>query len=199
MRRALQLIYQDILEFHQRALQFFSRKSAHPSSRLEPSQLTKSASVWRQVFRALWKDFDTRFKGILDNLRRHKHGIESLASLLHFKRYAGDTVKVLDELQRLEQAQMTANNYLGNILLDRERERYFTVQQWILGEQCIAGGTNSLDHEAACEVRKEHQGTGTWILKHNKILHWKDTDFPKYPILWLNGIPGAGESLRMMQ
>ncbi|KAI9869334.1 MAG: hypothetical protein M1813_000123 [Trichoglossum hirsutum] len=64
MQKVLEQYYEDILEFHRRALKFFSRRG------------------WKLLFKATWKTFETRFRVILDNLDRDKNLIESQACLL---------------------------------------------------------------------------------------------------------------------
>ncbi|KAE8449029.1 hypothetical protein EG329_008617 [Mollisiaceae sp. DMI_Dod_QoI] len=67
MQRVLGLIYQDILEFHRRALFVFKRRS------------------WKRIFHSTWKTFNTHFSRLLQNLHRHKIDIERQASLIEIE------------------------------------------------------------------------------------------------------------------
>ncbi|KAF8454286.1 hypothetical protein BDZ91DRAFT_562030 [Kalaharituber pfeilii] len=67
MRKLLGLVYQDILEFHSRALKIIQRPA------------------WNLIFRAAWKDLAECLKQIRDKLSWHKELIESQASLVEFK------------------------------------------------------------------------------------------------------------------
>ncbi|KAG8532913.1 uncharacterized protein KY384_002791 [Bacidia gigantensis] len=59
------LFYADILEFHRRAYKFFRRRA------------------WTMVFGSLWKTFNFRFLGILENLRKHRNLIDSEANAIN--------------------------------------------------------------------------------------------------------------------
>jgi hypothetical protein len=51
-----------------------------------------------------------------------------------------------------------------------------------------------IDQDCATETRHGSQ-TGQWILRHEKVMDWMNSQSTKNPFLWLNGIPGAGELL----
>ena len=52
---------------------------------------------------------------------------------------------------------------------------------------------NSLaDHEGALEIRLEYPESGKWILRHPYLKDWMDLTCTNVPVLWINGIPGAG-------
>ena len=149
---------------------------ANPSSSFE--SLTR-CEVWRQVFRSVWKDFKTRFQNILDRLRRHREVIESQANLLHFQQYQLDRAKRLEDLHRSEN--------------ERRQKNYKEALEW------ISGADTNLDHESACAARSEYPGSGRWILKHSKLQNWKEANEPVSSILWLNGIPGAGKLIWLLE
>ncbi|KAF8462703.1 hypothetical protein BDZ91DRAFT_327772 [Kalaharituber pfeilii] len=67
MQTVLGLVYQDILEFHARALKVVQRPA------------------WNLIFRAAWKDLATPFEQIRAKLTRHKGLIECQASLIEFE------------------------------------------------------------------------------------------------------------------
>ena len=157
MDEALSLLYGDILEFHQRALRIFQFRT------------------WRQVFGSIWKNFNTRFQHILEDLRRHKQLIESQATALHFRQYNADRQLIIENLQHLEDAES-----------DR---RYLGLLQWLMPV-----GIRS-DHEAITEVWREFPRSGEWIFRNPKYSTWRTDDVPRSPILWLRGIPGAGKTV----
>jgi hypothetical protein len=129
-------------------------------------------TVWRQVFKSMWKDFKNRFQHILDRLRDHRALIESQATLLHFQQYQADRIRLLDDLDRSEKGEL--------------HKKYREVLEW------VSGGKTIVDHESACEARSEYPDSGRWILKNNKLQNWRHADTPISSLLWLNGIPGAG-------
>jgi len=157
MDEALALVYGDILEFHRRALRLFT------------------LPTWRQAFRSIWKDFNSRFEHILRDLRRHKELIESQATALHFQQYQADRQIIFEKFELLEIAET--------------KRKYSAVLQW------FAGADSLLDHEDTCKVRHEFPTTGHWILKHSKYSTWRMDDVPRTSTVWLNGIPGAGKTV----
>lgn len=171
MVKVLGFIYKDILDFHKRAIRFFSGR------------------VWRQVFRSVWSDFKTRFSGILEGLRRHKELIQAQASLLHYKQYQQDSQETMRHIRQYEYDREIMIEKLENLEAEGSAKKYDTVMEW------IAGAQTHLDHEAFCAIRDEYKGSGDWILKHEKVQNWREADTPVSSILWLNGIPGAGKTI----
>jgi NACHT domain len=157
MDEALAKIYDDILEFHRRALRFFN------------------LPTWRQMFRSVWKDFNSRFEHILRDLRRHKDLIESQATALHFQQYQVDRQMVFDKLNHLETAE--------------RKRKYSELLQWFLGADAL------LHHEDICKVRQEFPNSGGWLLKQPDYSSWKEDSVPRVSTLWLSGIPGAGKTV----
>ncbi|KAF2474163.1 C2H2 domain-containing protein [Lindgomyces ingoldianus] len=132
MLQALELIYMDILEFHQHALRFFTGK------------------VWKRFFRSMWNDFGTKFNGILKSLGRHKRLIETRAHLIHFRQYQEDIEEMntkLDLLVAEEQNKKTkaVKEWIAagsQAKLDHEkfcevRSSYPTTGLWILRNEYI--------------------------------------------------------------
>lgn len=157
MRRVLELMYGDILEFHRHALKIFKR------------------SAWKQFFRSSWKTFNTRFQCILSNLSRHRNLIESQASLV--------------EYEQSKLARLAAQNSFEEIAKSEKDRRFIAVIEKV-------HPPNSLnDHEQAVEARQEHPGTGRWILGAGQLRQWMDPLATDVPVLWVNGIPGAGKTI----
>lgn len=48
------------------------------------------------------------------------------------------------------------------------------------------------DHEGAVEKRLEYLESGKWILGDPFLRGWMDLTRSNIPVLWVNGIPGAG-------
>ena len=133
----------------------------------------------RQFFRSLWKDFDSRFKYLLNDLKRQKEVVESHANQIHIQNYESDRLKIFEEFEHAQAR--------------RAEERYMFVMQWISAAAVI------LDHEDHCAVRQEEYNatnhwTSRWILSNEEIEAWLAPQVPKSSMLWINGIPGAGMS-----
>jgi hypothetical protein len=131
--------------------------------------------VVKQLWRSAWKDFQTRFKRLLEGLGRHREIIQSQANLLHFQQYQMDRRKFIEDLVKREQTE--------------QEEKYIAVRKW------ISGAESSLDHEDACSAWRKYTGTGKWILKTEHIRNWRDAQPPRDSSLWINGIPGAGKTV----
>lgn len=129
--------------------------------------------MWQQFFQALWKSFDTEFGAILRDLREHMALIESQATVAQF-------------------SEILATRTLVELQFDRDREaevlkRRMVVHQWLAAANCGA------DQEAYAKVHQEHVGTGQWLLRENRFCSWFDPVFCSTHLLWMNGIPGAGQ------
>ncbi|KAI9663834.1 MAG: hypothetical protein M1821_007324 [Bathelium mastoideum] len=181
MQEILQLIYADILEFHKKAIKFFSRP------------------VWRQLLSSTWKDFKIRFDKILVRLQSHKGLLSEQATLASYRQRQRDSEGLHDFFQEsaLSRQQISLyieryekdRNHFETLEEDRARAKKIGVLQWISGAQ------SESDHEAQCAIRESCPGSGNWILKNPKIETWKVSQAPPSSIAWLNGKPGAGKTV----
>jgi hypothetical protein len=121
----------------------------------------------------MWKDFNSQFDGILRSLRRHKELIESRANLAQYRRYQEDMRDLKDKL--------------GELVEVERNKKALLVKEWL-----ATGSQAQIDHENFLAVRQHYPNTGRWILKNESILNWITADIPITPLVWLNGIPGAG-------
>jgi hypothetical protein len=140
------------------------------------------------VFRSIWKDFGTRFKGLLDSLRQHRQLIVEQAELLHFEESQSDSQAVLAHIQQYEQDRAAKLDRLKKQEGDEKDRKYLAVLDWFSAAQ-----TTASDHDNFRGTRNSYKASGKWILNHEKIQNWREMDPPVSSILWLNGIPGAGE------
>ena len=133
--------------------------------------------VWKQIFQAVWKTFDTDFSAILKNMREHRKLIESTASVATFE----------EILRAREIAAMS----LASIKEEETNKRREVVYQW------LSAANTEIDQETHQKAREPYPGTGHWLLKANRFNAWFDPDFCSTHLLWLCGIPGAGKSHTM--
>ena len=145
------------------------------------------ATVWRQIFRSIWKDFGTRFNQILEGLSRHKQLIVEQAALLHFQQYREDSQKALLYIQQYEQDRSERIMLLKAQEEEKMKRKYRDLLEWF-----SAAKTTAQDHQTFHDIRCKYAGSGGWILKDEKIQNWMGVDTPVASVLWLNGIPGAG-------
>ena len=130
------------------------------------------AVAWRQLFHSSWKTFRTQFQCILTSLSRHKHLVESQASLV--------------EYEQSNAARVIAQSSFEDAAKAERLRRLLAVIEKINAPSTIA------DHEAFTELRQEYPPSGRWILQHPFFRNWKDFTCPHADLLWINGIPGAG-------
>ena len=135
-------------------------------------ETNKCPTAWKQLFRSSWKTFKTNFQCILSNLSRHKTLIESQASLA--------------EYEQAKLARLAAQNSFEQIAKGEKSRRLTAVIEKVHPPNCLN------DHEQAVEVRQEYPETGKWILRSDQLKQWMDPLSTDVPVLWVNGIPGAG-------
>ncbi|KAF8457906.1 hypothetical protein BDZ91DRAFT_852248 [Kalaharituber pfeilii] len=157
MRQVLGLVYQDILEFHSRALKIIQRPA------------------WSLIFKAAWKDLANPLRHICEKLGWHKALIESQASLIEFK-----------EAKRGRELERQAFEREEN---ENRRRRKVEITNW------LAAADTRVDQESFEELRHEYPGTGSWILKDERIKRWLDASKITDTELWLFGVPGAGKTV----
>jgi hypothetical protein len=61
------------------------------------------------------------------------------------------------------------------------------VVNWLSAADAI------LDQEASAAMRSEYPAAGRWVFEDPKMKAWADPVNSVVPILWMNGIPGAGK------
>ena len=108
----------------------------------------------------------TDFDQILNSLRRHKELLESEKG----------TAAIL-EMQRLRQDIAAA---------ERGRRRITVFDK-------IKSAKYEEDQESASKKRGG-SNSGYWILRRRQFQDWSNIHMRADPILWINGIPGAGKS-----
>ncbi|KIX07723.1 uncharacterized protein Z518_02377 [Rhinocladiella mackenziei CBS 650.93] len=171
MRNALKLMYYDILTFHRKAHRFFS------------------GPAWKKIFHAFWKDFKTRFDGILKSLSYHKNIIESQAQLLHFQRYDQDRMQLLACLKQYEDLREDLWKRIDEQESAELQKKYADAIAW------LAASSPTYEHERALEKRERYPDSGKWIFEKPQMVDWKDGNTPSSPLFWLNGMPGAGKTV----
>ena len=64
--------------------------------------------------------------------------------------------------------------------------RILAVQTW------LSAANATIDQQNGTDVGNENPGTGRWLLTVDKYQSWFNIDLCSTPLLWMNGIPGAG-------
>lgn len=170
---ALAEIYADILEFHGAALRVFNQPSGYHKCE-EVEFLIYFTVAWRALFRSAWKDFKTRFQHILNDLCRHKQLVESRASLIEYQAAQAERAHARNSFAILEEAE--------------RKNRHLAVVNWLSATDAV------LDQEASTAMRSEDLTAGQWFFEEPMMKAWIDPAKSTLPLLWMNGIPGAGRN-----
>ena len=92
----------------------------------------------------------------------------------------------LVEYEQSETARLSAQNSFEVIAKAEILRRSLAVTEKIHPPNTLT------DHEGAAEIRQDYPDSGRWILRHAALRDWMDFRRPNIPVLWVNGIPGAG-------
>ncbi|KAK7397580.1 hypothetical protein QQX98_013055 [Neonectria punicea] len=131
--------------------------------------------TWKQLFQATWKGFAFKLEELKDNMRRHGRLVESQASIVQF-----------DETQKQRRLAEISFQGLQNVYF---RQRLHDVKQW------LSPYNSKLQHDMCAKAKAECPGSGAWLLGDNRFKAWFDPIYCTTPLLWLNGIPGAGKTV----
>jgi hypothetical protein len=99
--------------------------------------------------------------------------VESQATLIQFDQF--------------EQARITQEKEFQIMRQNEEKRQTIAVRDW------LSAANTEADQENYGEIRAQYPGTGYWLLQRRHVQAWLDPNSPSTPLLWLNGIPGAGE------
>ncbi|KAI1769276.1 hypothetical protein GGR53DRAFT_473750 [Hypoxylon sp. FL1150] len=157
MKTVLSMIFQDILEFHREAIKHFKQR------------------LWKQLFQATWRGFTDKINYLKKNLERHRHLIESHA-----------TIVIFEEVQLTrESARRSLEQHL-EIEHDRRRQR---VMEWL-----SPFSVEDLQDQHRT-IRSVCGDTGRWLLNDPRFQKWYNPVQCQTPSLWIYGKPGAGKTI----
>ena len=151
-------------------------------------------SVWQRFFKSVWKGFSTEFSGILKNLERHKGFVEDCMQISYMET-SSDAMARIEAASAAQYRQYQSDldeirKQLACLIKDEEQTHLNNIREWLAVE------SQSLsDHDAYQNIRKEYSTTTSWILDHDTVKDWIASDNPPTPLVWMNGIPGAGTNL----
>jgi hypothetical protein len=158
------------------------------------------------LFRSAWKDFKSEFKYILDDIKRHERLVRDIATALHIEQDQKDSQEIKIGILRLQESinlnRETTSHLLQKHIQDRSKTfaEFKLAKVYRLRKTCDdiiewlgASKSTVVDHDEYRRVRNQINGSGNWILKHEKMENWVDTEImPPSSILLLTGIMGAG-------
>ncbi|OJI88606.1 hypothetical protein ASPTUDRAFT_134937 [Aspergillus tubingensis CBS 134.48] len=129
--------------------------------------------MWKQVFRATWSTYKANFGPVVDSLKRHKQVFGDRLTFAQLENIRSEGIRSSEALKKLQK--------------DEEMGRLRDIQCW-LNSANIAS-----DQDTFTSMRSRNTQAGTWILRHQLYCAWKERK--AQPMLWVNGIPGAGKTI----
>jgi hypothetical protein len=108
----------------------------------------------------------------LADLAKHQDLIKRQASIIQIEEARTERAHVRNQFTIIEE--------------NAQKKTRLDVINWLSAVDSI------LDQESSATVRHEYPSTGKWILHDVKIKTWMDPKNSMIPIMWMNGIPGAG-------
>ena len=172
LRKALEFYFCDILEFHFHALRFLNRPGKHRYFISFLGRALSNTTGWKKLFESAWKTFDTHFRRILDSLDRHRALIESEKGTLAV--VEAQKAREIAEIQSKEAVEREDRNRL-RLLIER-----------------LDPADHGRDQYAASEQRRQSH-SGQWLWQNQAFQQWCDVSADCNPLIYLHGVPGAGQ------
>ncbi|KAI1113983.1 putative zinc finger protein [Nemania sp. NC0429] len=131
---------------------------------------------WQHVFSESWNTCMSRFSSVILNIARHRSLLESQATPSRIE-------EVQEEIRQSQQIE-------AGQLDERDLQRIRQVHNWLRATDV------EVDQHDHAKARSEYPGTGRWLLDTTAFKEWFNPQYPTIPpLLWLNGIPGAGKTI----
>jgi hypothetical protein len=170
VKRVLEDVFEDILDFHKRAIVFFKQPSMESPASYN-TQLTSSRdSAWKLCLKTTYQPFTLVFEDVLKNLDRSKELLLNSADIAHFQESQEARILFTKEFQ---------------VLVDGQRKQ----RRLEVMESLSTGPDFAILHQELQEIRTGLPGTTRWIFAEPKMMNWLHGS---ECALWVCGIPGAG-------
>jgi hypothetical protein len=143
-------------------------------------QLTFPA--WHLLFISLWKDFGSRFSGIIDDLKRQRDFVDREAASIDIAESKASRSQHQEEIKRRrEHSLMLLEQSETEARISRKRHAIAWLSVDVRDQE---------EHYERISSRR-HEDTCKWVVRQSHMESWIRDDV-KNPLLWLNGKPGAG-------
>jgi hypothetical protein len=137
------------------------------------------------MFHSFWKSFELTFESNLRALEYHKTLVDEQFQIYLRQLNSFQMLQLNQQYQRLRD---DLHKKAAHQEAENRRQNMADTQTW------LAAASPIREHEAAIHKRSGRQ-SGSWLFHKPQMINWKDHETPDFSILWLYGIPGAGESV----
>ncbi|PYH80228.1 hypothetical protein BO82DRAFT_393179 [Aspergillus uvarum CBS 121591] len=129
-------------------------------------------SRWKYFFEPLWPNRRDRINLVKTHIERHSLLMRNEVRLEHIREEHKARLKALEHFKAEERAQRLQQYHV--IKTDVNPRMYDDKLNWCHGRIC--------------------DGSGAWLLRDKAFTRWLDFSAGTSPVLWLQGIPGAGKT-----
>jgi hypothetical protein len=177
IKDVLALFYRDILDFYLESLKFFGLPRKVPAQGSCPDlnyhtvQFIDTSSGRKIMFETLWPKRKEKIKIVEANIERHTQLLRENITLEHIRREHEARTKLFEEFQ--------------------ESEVFRTKQMFQAIESAVC--PQMYDDRLYWLQTRVCRGTEIWLARDRVFSQWMNMDSPSPRLLWLQGIPGAGE------
>ncbi|KAI0200165.1 hypothetical protein F4808DRAFT_170914 [Astrocystis sublimbata] len=189
----LERYFCDILEFHRNALEVFS------------------SPTWKVFFDSTWRTFKTKFRPILESLKRHRTLLldERLnAAVMEIQTSRSNMLMALDGSAKQSVDHFTRLDVTIRDVFVKLSEQLYGLQETFKEheeqmrntEEDLCVILNKIDppdfegdHISARNLC--HSGSGQWIFETPTFNKWAQSKSIPDAVLFINGMPGAGKTL----
>ncbi|KAH7145693.1 hypothetical protein B0J13DRAFT_525217 [Dactylonectria estremocensis] len=170
-RGILETYFDDVLQFHSGVLRVF------------PSQAKLMLPEgWKRFFSYAWPTFKTRFRPIIDSLKRHRALLsdEKLTVVIEDVQELSTDFK--DRLTEIRETIKEKNA--------KHQDSIFNQKAWVIAK------IDPLDYESDQQTasKQRYVNSGTWVLEDQRFKNWVQGNTTLDNILFLHGIPGSGKT-----
>ncbi|RYP59358.1 hypothetical protein DL769_008577 [Monosporascus sp. CRB-8-3] len=170
LRKYVESYYCDVLDFHRKALEVFSRPA------------------WKAVFHSAWKTFKTKFGPVLSNLKRHRDLISDEKLSIAISEVTDMRTSVEDKLDALSRR-------IAEIKADEDQDREIRARNANRRKRkhlldILDPPNYRSDFDRACD-QQEISSSQEWIFGHALVENWLDLNRSSTKRIFLHGIPGA--------
>jgi len=125
----------------------------------------------------------------VENIRRNQRLVESQANLVQFKQLREENLVHFEQLfQELQTARLEAEAKSRSFEDAEKSRRSGILRAW------LSAAPASSDYETFSRKLKNYPGSGLWLVNDDRMQSWLNPDSCGSPLMWVNGIPGAGVS-----